>query len=171
MTINWNEQITRHFAWWEVARTDHRSLAALNRGDLEADESLRRDVVRFADELIEPIREKHKRLWHVNSWYRCRALNEAVGGNPDSRHMFGTAIDFVVPGVPLRQVFNEVYELLVRGSYYWDELILEPRDLGLTSDPARWIHLSALPARPGFGMGRRLSIAGPTPTASSGGGW
>lgn len=34
----------------------------------------------------------------INSGYRSKALNDAVGGSPSSQHMFGEAVDFVCPG-------------------------------------------------------------------------
>jgi len=39
----------------------------------------------------------------ITSGYRCIALNEAVGGVPDSAHVYGLAADFVIPecGDPL----------------------------------------------------------------------
>ena len=34
---------------------------------------------------------------HINSWYRCPALNQAVGSKPTSDHLTGFAIDFTCP--------------------------------------------------------------------------
>lgn len=59
---------------------------------------------------------------HVNSGYRCKALNEALKGAPNSRHMQGLAADIVCPqfgpplavcraiaaaGLPIDQVIHE----------------------------------------------------------------
>ncbi len=33
----------------------------------------------------------------INSWYRCPALNKAVGGVVSSQHLRGEAVDFVCP--------------------------------------------------------------------------
>lgn len=30
---------------------------------------------------------------HVNSWYRCKAYNRSIGGEPDSQHLLGRAVD------------------------------------------------------------------------------
>jgi hypothetical protein len=40
---------------------------------------------------------------HIDSGYRCPALNKAVGGVPDSAHIEGYAADFIAPdyGSPL----------------------------------------------------------------------
>jgi hypothetical protein len=32
----------------------------------------------------------------VTSWYRCPTYNALIGGKPDSQHLLGRAIDFVV---------------------------------------------------------------------------
>lgn len=34
---------------------------------------------------------------HINSWYRCPALNQAVGSKPTSDHISGFAIDLTCP--------------------------------------------------------------------------
>lgn len=34
---------------------------------------------------------------HIDSWYRCPALNAAVNGAKDSAHMSGYAVDFICP--------------------------------------------------------------------------
>lgn len=40
----------------------------------------------------------------VNSWYRCREHNRAIGGASDSQHLYGRAIDFTVKSLTPRQV-------------------------------------------------------------------
>lgn len=35
----------------------------------------------------------------VHSWCRCRKHNEAVGGAPNSQHLFGNAADISISGV------------------------------------------------------------------------
>ena len=48
---------------------------------------------------MEDIRKRYgDRPITVTSWYRDPATNAAVGGSPNSRHLFGDAVDFVVPG-------------------------------------------------------------------------
>lgn len=41
---------------------------------------------------------------HINSGFRTKAHNKAVGGEPGSRHMYGQAADIVVTGLTARQV-------------------------------------------------------------------
>jgi len=44
----------------------------------------------------------------ASSWWRSPAKNIAVGGNPDSQHLIGTAIDLVVPENEKRQVIADL---------------------------------------------------------------
>lgn len=75
---------------------------------------------------------------HIDSGYRCPALNALVGGAPDSAHLQGWAADFVCPayGVP-RQIAIDLAHMLLDvhdGSQGrpFDQLILE----------GTWVHIS-----------------------------
>lgn len=53
---------------------------------------------------LEKIRALLGFAMHIDSGYRCPALNKAVGGVPDSAHVQGWAADFICPeyGSPLK---------------------------------------------------------------------
>ena len=55
---------------------------------------------------LEPVRALLGHPMHIDSGYRCSALNKAIGGAPNSAHMDGYAADFVCPdfGSPLEIV-------------------------------------------------------------------
>lgn len=66
-----------------------------------------------SDELIKTlveIREHFSRAIIVNSGYRCPTHNKAIGGAAKSRHTVGDACDFVVKGVPTKEVFEYVIQ-------------------------------------------------------------
>lgn len=66
----------------------------------------------------------------VNSWYRSTAVNNAVGGVPDSQHKLGEAVDFNVKGLSHIDVATMLKQhMAVLGI---DQLILEPT----------WVHVS-----------------------------
>jgi hypothetical protein len=44
----------------------------------------------------------------VNSWYRDPVTNRRVGGASQSRHMVGDAVDFHIPGVSLKDVYDRL---------------------------------------------------------------
>lgn len=47
----------------------------------------------LVDNTLDPLREIYGKPIHVNSGYRCPALNKAVGGASNSGHMYGVAAD------------------------------------------------------------------------------
>ena len=70
----------------------------------------------------------------ITSGYRCKTLCEALGSSPNSEHAFGMAIDFKVPGIPTRDVFNWCVDNLSS----WNQLIWEFPERESNS----WIHVS-----------------------------
>ena len=58
----------------------------------------------------------------ISSGFRAMAVNRAVGGSPQSAHMFGLAADFTAPqfGTP-----RDVVEALAASGLGFDQLILE----------------------------------------------
>lgn len=84
--------------------------------------------------LLEPAQALLNAPFRINSGFRCRALNEAVGGAKTSAHMDGRAADCVPQGVDLHQAFDT----LRRSNLAYDQIILEC---------SAWIHLAI--ARPG----------------------
>lgn len=53
--------------------------------------------------------------WHagilLTSGFRCRSHNTDVGGAPDSRHLYGLALDVMVPGLPAVELYRGINEL------------------------------------------------------------
>lgn len=72
----------------------------------------------------------------VTSGYRAPAVNAAVGGQPNSQHMRGEAVDFISPrfGSP-----TEVATALRDSGIEYDQLILEF---------GRWVHISFVERNP-----------------------
>lgn len=63
------------------------------------------NIIALAREL-QKARNQIGRPFIVNSWYRPPAINEAVGGVPNSQHLYGKAVDVQVPGYSGRRVAN-----------------------------------------------------------------
>jgi hypothetical protein len=72
-----------------------------------------------------------ERSTHVNSWYRCPPLNNAVGSHPGSQHLLGEAVDFICPtfGTPLATCKRIIEN---KSLIDYDQLILEHS----------WVHIS-----------------------------
>lgn len=63
----------------------------------------------------------------VNSAYRCRELNDAIGGSPMSAHTYGLAADIVVPN----QTTIQVAQHIKRALPLYDQII---------NEHDRWVH-------------------------------
>ena len=89
----------------------------------------------------------------INSWYRSRVVNEAVGGitpahGRGSQHLYGEAADVEFPAVGLKAAFIGVLE----SDIPFDQMILELRGA------SRWLHLSHKPSPAGQ---RRMAMLSP----------
>lgn len=86
--------------------------------------------------VLDPIRERFGQAIYVNSGYRCRALNVAVGGARNSAHTEGRAADIRAgqrkDNARLLQIISEMAEQLPLG-----QVISECESNGT---PA-WIHV------------------------------
>lgn len=91
----------------------------------------------LAENILQPVRD-HFGMVTVSSGYRCKALNEKIGGAVVSDHMFGFAADFEVAGVQ-----NKMLAEWIRDNLKFMQVILEfpgqnPND--------GWVHCSYNPA-------------------------
>lgn len=75
----------------------------------------------------------------INSWYRCDALNQQVGGSRTSAHMSALAVDFE----PVNYSLPVAFERLKASTIPYDQLIIER-----TKSGAAWIHLGLSLAAP-----------------------
>jgi hypothetical protein len=85
----------------------------------------------LVDNVLDPLREAWGKPLHVNSGYRCRALNKAVGGVPASQHMRGEAADITAGS---KDANRELYSLLKRLNL--------PVDQAINEKDFSWIHVS-----------------------------
>lgn len=94
-----------------------------------------------AEHILEPIRARYGVPIVPSSWYRCPALNRAIGGRDTSQHVTGEAVDFEVPGVS-----NFEVALFLCDRLAFDQMILEFFD---GTDPhSGWVHCSYGAAEP-----------------------
>lgn len=85
--------------------------------------------------VLEVVRAFYGKAIDPTSAYRCNALNILVGGQKNSQHKEGEAMDFHVAGVSDKQVFEDISSGKIKLDY--DQCILERDSKGRT-----WVHIS-----------------------------
>jgi hypothetical protein len=85
-------------------------------------------------ELLDPIRE-HAGPVTINSGFRSKALNKAVGGSSTSDHLTGGAADFVIDGDLV-----ELAKWISEQPLCFHQLIIE--DYDDKTRTCKWLHIS-----------------------------
>jgi putative chitinase len=114
--------MTPHFTLAELTHTDHRELENI------PNESETANLQRLA-EFLEQVRTLLGKSIMVNSAFRSKALNDAVGSKDSSQHRVGCACDFRVPDMTPDQVVKAI----IASNLGYDQVIREFD---------RWTHIS-----------------------------
>ena len=116
-------QLSEHFSLEELTHTDHRTL------DNTPTDAELANLVRLA-EFLETVRSVlDDRVVLINSAYRSKAVNDAVGSKDTSQHRTGCAADIRVPGMTP----DEVVKTIIANDLAYDQVIREHN---------RWTHVS-----------------------------
>ena len=118
----------KYFTIKELTRS---TTAALRGIDNTPSQQVIDNLTALVDNVLDPLREAWRKPIRVNSGYRCRALNKAVGGVPASQHMRGEAAD-ITGGSP--EDNRELYSLMRRLNL--------PVDQAINEHDFTWIHVS-----------------------------
>ncbi len=90
---------------------------------------------------LQILRTKIDKPFIINSGYRCRFHNEAVGGAKDSRHLYGSAFD----------ISTKAFD-----SYLMWDLINEAMHNGFSCIIySSWVHLDLRPGKPAMLRGNK----------------
>lgn len=81
---------------------------------------VRDSILALTENVLQPLRDAWGKPLKVNSGYRCKALNAAVGGAPTSQHVKGEAAD-IAAGDPVK-----LARLAVKLGLPFDQMILYP---------------------------------------------
>ena len=115
--------LTTHFTLEELTHTDHREF------DNEPNETERANLMRLAI-FLEQVKELlGGKPIMVNSAFRSKKVNDAVGSKDSSQHRIGCAADIRVPGLTP----DEVVKLIIASDLQYDQIIREFD---------RWTHIS-----------------------------
>lgn len=90
----------KHFNFNEFFHSDLAdSVGLVNYPAPEVERLVRSRIIALVDHVLDPIRERWGVPVRITSGYRCRALNELVGGKDSSQHLAGYAADFTIDGL------------------------------------------------------------------------
>ena len=115
----------------------------------------------LVDQLLDPIREAWGEPIVVSSGYRCKELNELVGGAKHSHHIIGCAADIIASNrADHRKLFRLIQQMQQEGRIRFTQLIWggakgaplattedlsSQRSVACDSD-GRWLHISYVPS-------------------------
>ena len=115
--------LSEHFTLDEMTYTDHREFD--NTPNEQETENLKR-----AAALMEQVRTLlGAKPVHINSAFRCKQVNDAVGSKDTSQHRLGCAVDFRHPELTPDQVVRAI----IASDIQFDQVIREFD---------RWTHIS-----------------------------
>lgn len=83
------------------------------------------------ENVLQPLRDNLGVPVIISSGFRCAELNKKIGGRPNSQHLTGQAVDFIVPQRNLKDVYN-----YIKHNLPYDQLLYEYSPLD------KWIHVS-----------------------------
>ena len=130
--------LTEHFTLEELTITEHREF------DNEPNESEKANLMRLAV-FLEQVKELlGGKSIMVNSAFRSKAVNDAVGSKDSSQHRVGCAADLRVPGMTP----DEVVKAVIASDLPFDQVIREFD---------RWTHIS-VPNLPNLAPRRQALI-------------
>ena len=115
--------LTEHFTLEELTHTDHREL------DNTPNDAELANLTRLAEFLEQVKTVLGGKPIMVNSAFRSKAVNDAVGSKDTSQHRVGCAADIRVPGMAP----NEVVKAIIDSGLGYDQVIREFD---------RWTHIS-----------------------------
>lgn len=127
--IDWNNfssRVSRYFTVREVTNADHRRIPQ--------SEEIKENIVNLALEL-DKVREAWGSAILVNSWYRPKPINDAIGGAKDSQHLYGKAAD-------IRPAQGNLYQFQA----WLDTDLWSERALGYGA-PKGFVHVDLRPGR------------------------
>ena len=116
-------KLTEHFTLEELTHTDHREF---DNTPNDAEKANLERLALFLEQVKEVLGGKPIM---VNSAYRCKAVNDAVGSKDSSQHRIGCAADIRVPSMTP----DEVVKAVIASGIGYDQLIREFD---------RWTHIS-----------------------------
>ncbi len=120
-----SELLSEHFSVAEATKTCNRYFMPSCKAAAKA----------LAVNILEPLRLKLGRPVIINSWFRNKQYNAAVGGMPGSQHTKGEAADIRLNAGAWKEQLCEMVVIIKRLPF--DQMIVESNGNG-----AHWLHVS-----------------------------
>lgn len=126
---SYKHKLSPHFTYGEMIKSNTATRDGI---DNEPNEEQLKNLRFLCENVLEKVRVGLKRAVLIGSGFRCKELNEKIGGSSRSQHCFGEAADFDVSGYTTTEVFEWI---ILKSDIIWDQIIWEFGDNG-------WIHIS-----------------------------
>jgi len=131
------DRISKHISYREATHSNTGTRLSIN--NAPNDEQLTAMKL-LAEKVFEPLRIHFDKPIRINSFFRCTALNAAVGGSLSSQHRKGEAIDMDgTNGITNKMLFD-----YIKDNLEFDQLIWE---YGTDKEPD-WVHVSFTERKP-----------------------
>ena len=126
-------ELTKNFSLEEMLRSDTAKRCGItNKPKAEEETEVVENLKALCVEVLQPLRDFLGKPVVVSSGYRCRELNEKVGGVSNSQHLTGEAADIRVKD---RRELIEIMRFIMDDTVF-DQLIREKSATG------EWVHVS-----------------------------
>lgn len=99
-------KITKNFSLEEFTNS---ATAKKNKIDNTPNNEAINNIIRLATNILQPIRDKLGEPIKITSGFRCKVLNDKVGGVKTSQHLTGDAADITLGS---KKANNEVFEII-----------------------------------------------------------
>jgi len=127
-------QLSKHLSLAETIRSN--TAKRLGIKNLPSDEVIS-NLKLTAEKIFEPIRSHFGVPIYVISGFRCKILNDAIGGSRTSQHMQGEALDIDMDGSSSGVTNRDIF-FYIKDNLLYDQLIWEFGD----SQNPDWVHVS-----------------------------
>ena len=114
--MKYEGQITENFSWEEFQRSSKAEELGIDNSI--PDESIASQIRSLVVTVLQPLRSAFGKPLHINSGYRCPALNKALKGAKNSQHTKGQAADIASDNP------HRLAELVLQKKLPFDQMIL-----------------------------------------------
>ena len=113
-------QLTKNFTLEEFTKSKSAEILKIDNTPNEEEIA---NIKKLCEDVLQPIRDAWGEPIYINSGYRCKKLNENVGGSKTSQHINGSAAD--IDSENNEKLFHKIVSMVNNGDITFDQLIDE----------------------------------------------